>query len=217
MRCSLRHPLRARGFTLIEVLLATVLLAAGMALAFAAVRSTLAISSRGEAIASGNERMRAVEGFLRRRLVSAMPLALERDALSGNAAVFTGSPTQLRFVANVPDYLGRGGPYLHTLEVSGSGSTQELRLGLTLLQSGQLLEENPPRGSELLADGLKQVKLRYRGIEPGTTAMGRWQDNWEVPGRMPMLVSIEITPAQGAAWPPLVVALPQSSIAGSWR
>lgn len=217
MRPSLRHPLRARGFTLIEVLLATVLLAAGMALAFAAVRSTLAISSRGEAIASGSERMRAVEGFLRRRLVSAMPLALERDALSGNSAVFTGSPTQLRFVANVPDYLGRGGPYLHTLEVSGSGATRELRLGLTLLQSGQLLEENPPRGSELLADGLKQVKLRYRGIEPGTTAMGRWQDNWEVPGRMPMLVSIEITPAQGAAWPPLVVALPQSSIAGSWR
>ncbi|WP_303748841.1 prepilin-type N-terminal cleavage/methylation domain-containing protein [Stenotrophomonas pigmentata] len=211
------RPLHARGFTLIEVLLATVLLAAGMALAFAAVRSTLAISSRGEAIASGNERMRAVEGFLRRRLVSAMPLALERDALNGNAAVFTGSPKQLRFVANVPDYLGRGGPYLHTLEVSGSGEAQELRLGLTLLQSGQLLEENPPRGSELLADRLKQVKLRYRGIEPGTTAMGRWQDSWDVPGRMPMLVSIEVTPAQGAAWPPLVVALPQSSVAGSWR
>lgn len=219
MRPSLpsSRPLRARGFTLIEVLLATVLLAAGMALAFAAVRSTLAISSRGEAIASGNERMRAVEGFLRRRLVSAMPLALERDALNGNAAVFTGSQKQLRFVANVPDYLGRGGPYLHTLEVSGSGETQELRLGLTLLQSGQLLEENPPRGSELLADGLKQVKLRYRGIEPGTTVMGRWQDNWDAPGRMPMLVSIEITPAQGTAWPPLVVALPQSSLAGSWR
>ncbi|WP_313276146.1 prepilin-type N-terminal cleavage/methylation domain-containing protein, partial [Stenotrophomonas sp.] len=61
----------AAGFTLIEVLLATVLLAAGMALAFAAVRSTMAISARGEVIAAGNERMRAVEGFLRRRLSTA--------------------------------------------------------------------------------------------------------------------------------------------------
>ena len=211
------RPVRARGFTLIEVLLATVLLAAGMALAFAAVRSTLAISSRGEAIASGNERMRAVEGFLRRRLVSAMPLPLQRDALSGNAKVFTGTPQQLRFVANVPNYLGRGGPYLHTLEVSGNGDKQELRIGLTLLQNGELLEENPPRGSELLADDLKQVKLRYRGADPNTGAMGRWQDSWDLPGRMPALVSIEITPAGGPAWPPLVVALPQHGVAGSWR
>ena len=210
-------PARLRGFTLIEVLLATVLLAAGMALAFAAVRSTLAISSRGEAIASGNERMRAVEGFLRRRLVSATPLPLQRDAPAGIAAVFTGSPQQMRFVANVPDYLGRGGPYLHTLDVSGSGDGQQLRLGLTLLQGGQLLEENPPRGSELLADDLKQIKLRYRGIDPNSGAMGRWQDNWDAPGRMPALVAIEITPAHGAAWPPLVVALPQSAAAGSWR
>ena len=216
----MRHPslrMRARGFTLIEVLLATVLLAAGMALAFAAVRSTLAISSRGEAIASGNERMRAVEGFLRRRLVSAMPLPLQRDALSGNASVFTGTPQQLRFVANVPDYLGRGGPYLHTLQVSGSGDRQELRIGLTLLQNGELLEENPPRDSELLAEDLKQVKLRYRGTDPNTGAMGRWQDSWDSPGRMPALVAIEITPARGGAWPPRGVALPQHGVAGSWR
>ncbi|MEN5208618.1 prepilin-type N-terminal cleavage/methylation domain-containing protein [Stenotrophomonas terrae] len=213
----MRRPARPRGFTLIEVLLATVLLAAGMALAFAAVRSTLAISSRGEAIASGNERMRAVEGFLRRRLVSAMPLPLQRDAPAGVAAVFTGTAQQMRFVANVPDYLGRGGPYLHTLEVSGSGAGQQLRLGLTLLQGGQLLEEDPPRGSELLADDLKQVKLRYRGIDPSSGAMGRWQDSWDAAGRMPALVAIEITPAHGPAWPPLVVALPQSAAAGSWR
>jgi general secretion pathway protein J len=37
----------ARGFTLIEVLLATALLVGGLALAFATVRSALAISQRG--------------------------------------------------------------------------------------------------------------------------------------------------------------------------
>jgi general secretion pathway protein J len=54
-----------RGFTLIEVLLATVLLAAGLALAFATLRSATAMVQRGESIAQRNERIRAVEGFLR--------------------------------------------------------------------------------------------------------------------------------------------------------
>ncbi|MGE8279010.1 MAG: prepilin-type N-terminal cleavage/methylation domain-containing protein [Stenotrophomonas sp.] len=208
---------RAQGFTLIEVLLATVLLAAGMALAFAAVRSTLAISARGEVIAADNERMRAVEGFLRRRLSTAMALPMQRDALSGAASTFEGGPAELKFVAEVPDYLGRGGPYIHHLQVSGTGEQLQLRLGLLLLQAGQPIEEKPPRGPELLADDLKQVKLRYRGIDPATNALGNWQERWEVPGRMPVLVSIEVTPNRGAPWPPLLVALPQQSLAGAWQ
>lgn len=208
---------RARGFTLIEVLLATVLLAAGMALAFAAVRSAMSISARGEVIAADNERMRAVEGFLRRRLSTAMALPMQRDALSGAATVFSGGPQTLSFVAEVPDYLGRGGPYIHTLEVDGSGERQELRIGLVLLQAGQAVAETPPRSSELLVGELKQVRLRYRGIDPATSALGGWQEQWDVPGRMPLLVAIEITPARGAAWPPLLVALPQQAQAGSWR
>ncbi|MGH8053055.1 MAG: prepilin-type N-terminal cleavage/methylation domain-containing protein [Stenotrophomonas sp.] len=206
-----------RGFTLIEVLLATVLLAAGMALAFAIVRSTLAISTRGEAIASHNERMRGVEGFLRRRLASAMPLPMETDRVSGTATVFAGDAQRMRFIADVPDYLGRGGPYVHTLEVSGQGETQQLKIGLTLLQAGQQIPENPPRGMELLADDLKQVRLRYRGIDPASNQLTDWQPQWQVPGRMPRWVSIEVMPATGAAWPPLLVALPQQGVAGSWQ
>lgn len=202
-----------RGFTLIEVLLATALLAAGMVLAFAIVRSSTAISARGEAIASQNERMRAVEGFLRRRLASAMPLRLGEGRPDVADAVFLGDARQMRFVADVPGYLGRGGPYLHTLEVTGSGDAQQLHVGLVLLQAGQALEENPPRAPELLAGNLKQVRLGYRGIDPATGALGPWQGQWQVPGRMPLLVSIEIVTAGGMAWPPLVVALPQQQAA----
>ena len=48
---------RASGFTLIEVLLATVLLAAGLALAFATLRSSTALVGRGESMAQRNEHM----------------------------------------------------------------------------------------------------------------------------------------------------------------
>ena len=207
---------RSRGFTLIEVLLATVLLAAGMALAFSIVRSATAISSRGEAIASGNERMRGVENFLRRRLVAAQPLPFASDPDNGTSTVFSGDERQLRFVAEVPAYFGRGGPYLHALEVVDEEGGKALHIGLTLLQGGQLLEENPPRAPEVLADGLKDVRLAYRGIDPDSGALGQWQPQWQVPGRMPLLVSVEIIPADGKPWPPLVVALPQQGAARRW-
>src|SRR5690606_33473967 len=54
---------RTRGFTLIEILLATALLAAGLALAFATLRAAGATADRGEALAQRNEHMRAVLGF----------------------------------------------------------------------------------------------------------------------------------------------------------
>lgn len=206
-----------RGFTLIEVLLATVLLAAGMALAFAIVRSTLAISTRGEAIAAGSERMRGVESFLRRRLVAAMPLPMERDPAKGVGIAFSGDEQNMRFVAELPGYLGRGGPYVHALTVHEEDGAKQLRIGLTLLQAGQRVEEDPPRGLELLADDLEQVRFRYRGIDPTTRELGDWQPQWHEPGRMPLLVSVEIAPVTGKAWPPLVVTLPQRSEFGGLR
>src|SRR5690606_5693618 len=83
---------RAAGFTLIEVLLATVLLASGLALGFATVRAATATAERGEAIAARTERMRAVEGFLRRRLAGAQTIAFAQDPTNGGTLRFVGEP-----------------------------------------------------------------------------------------------------------------------------
>jgi general secretion pathway protein J len=86
----------SRGFTLIEVLLATTLLAAGLALAFATLRAATAIANRGEALAQRSEHMRAVEGFLRHRLAATQPIAFALDQDSGLASRFTGGGTGLQ-------------------------------------------------------------------------------------------------------------------------
>lgn len=200
---------RARGFTLIELLLATVLLAAGLALAFATVKSVMAVSARGEAMASRSERVRAVEAFLRRRLASAMPVLIGEGADAGEPQLFIGEPQRLRFVADVPDYLGRGGPYLHDIDLAGGTGPRRLQIALTLVQAGRQIPEQPARMPETLAEGLQAVRFRYRGLDPDSGRLGEWQDQWQAPRRMPLLVSIEIVPLQGAAWPPLTVALPQ--------
>src|SRR5690606_39686803 len=108
---------RMRGFTLVEILLATALLAAGLGLAFATLRAAGATAERGEALAQRNERMRAVLGFLRARIASARPVAFDIDADSGLARRFSGDEREIAFVADLPDYLGRGGPHLHRLQI----------------------------------------------------------------------------------------------------
>ncbi len=196
---------RARGFTLIEVLLATVLLAAGLALAFATLRSATQMTGRGEAIAQRNERMRAVEGFLRKRIASAQPIAFETEAGTQRGLRFVGDARRMRFVADLPDYLGRGGPYLHELAFDGDGA---LTVQFAMVLAGHTIRENPARGPEPLAEGLRTVRFRYRGID-GKGGLGEWRERWETAESLPAQVEVEIASADGASWPRLVVGLAQ--------
>ena len=105
---------RADGFTLLEMLLALVLLSAGLALAFATVRAATTMVERGEIRAQRNERARAVEGFLRQRIGTAMPVVFATDPGTFRQSRFLGEAKRIRFVADLPNYLGRGGPHCTT-------------------------------------------------------------------------------------------------------
>ncbi len=200
---------RAAGFTLMEILLATLLLALGLAVGFATLRSATALVHRGEATAARNERIRAVEGFLRARLASAQVIAFALDPEQGTASRFEGAPDRMRFVSDIPDYLGRGGPYLHDVQVVDDGT--RLQVGLAMVQAGQVIEEpGPPRPPELLADHLRQVHFRYRGLAEGG-GLGPWQDAWTQVESLPVQVAIQIEADDGLHWPDMVVTLAQGS------
>lgn len=194
-----------RGFSLIEVLLAMVLLASGMALAFATVRAATATSQRGEALAERSERMRAASGFLRRRIVSALAIGYDTDPATGSITRFEGEAERIRFVADLPDYLGRGGPHLHDIAVDTVDGKKRLIVSFATVVAGKSFPQK--RDPEPLAEGLKSVRFRYRG----TDEQGRpqaWQDKWEKPAELPMQVSVEIDTDAGP-WPKLIMTLPQ--------
>ena len=198
----------ARGFTLIEVLLATVLLAAGLALAFATLRSATAMVQRGETIAQYNERMRAVQGFLRRRIGSAQNIAFATDAGTQRQERFIGEPQRMRFVADLPDYLGRGGPYLHDIIAAENGNS--LLVSFAQVQAGQTVQEEQSRPPEALAEGLRAVRFRYRGLNQ-EGKLGEWQERWNAVENLPLQVLVEIEAADGQHWPPIIVSLAQGS------
>ncbi len=200
----------AAGFTLIEVLLATVLLVGGLTLAFATLRSATVISGRGEVIAGRSEQIRAVEGFLRQRLSGAQSMVMDNDPQTLQQVRFVGEPQRMQFVADLPSYLGRGGPYMHDLQVSGEGDHRQLAIALVQVQAGKQLPESSPRPPEALADDLREVRFRYRGIDPERGTIGSWQERWTPTDTLPLLVSIELRGGDGTVWPPLVVALRQT-------
>jgi general secretion pathway protein J len=198
---------RARGFTLIEVLLATVLLAAGLALAFATLRAATATTQRGEAIAQRNEHMRAVELFLRRRIGGARPVQFGMNQDTGVPRRFEGERDRMRFVADLPDYLGRGGPYLHELSIVDGPEGARLEVTFTLVLAGEPIAEDPPRPPEVLAERLDDATFRYRAMRPDNK-LGEWQTEWTAGDRLPLQVEVTLRDGNGRAWPPMIVALP---------
>lgn len=205
-----RHRRRTAGFTLIELLVATVLLAAAMTLGFATLRAASHAATRGEARAQRNERMRAVEGFLRKRIASALPVAFDLDSRTGNPSRFIGDNERLRFVADLPAYLGRGGPHLHDITVVRDGDGVRLQAQFAVVLGNKVIEEANPRPPESLVGGLREVKIRYRALDP-QMRIADWQDAWTQADRMPLQVRIDIVDASGEAWPPIVVSLPQAA------
>lgn len=203
---------RARGFTLIEVLLATMLLAAGLALAFATLRAAAATAQRGEAMAARNERIRAVSEFLRRRIGGAQGIVFELDQASGESLRFSGEARRMRFVADLPDYLGRGGPHLHALEVGNDGEGIALQVDFRMVLAGAAVggDARPP---EPLADRLRSVEFAYRTLGKRGVP-GPWLYEWAHPEALPLQVRVRIADAQGE-WPDMVVSLPMAASYGA--
>lgn len=201
----------AAGFTLVEVLLATVLLAAGLGLAFATLVASTKAASRGEAMAQRSERTRAVEGFLRKRLTAARPVPFAIDDDTMLPQRFVGEPERMRFVADLPDYLGRGGPYLHDFRIEEGADGVRIVVALSLVLAGEVVEDPEARPPELLADGLREARFRYRSLD-ADGGMGDWTERWEAVEQLPLLVEVTLTDADGREWPPLVVALPLAAL-----
>ncbi len=200
------------GFTLIEILLATMLLAAGLALGFATVRAAGATAERGEAMAARNERIRSVSEFLRSRIGGAQGIVFNLDNNSGQAQRFIGDSRSMRFVTDLPDYLGRGGPHLHELSLAGRGDASLLQVDFRMVVAGKTIQSADDRPPEPLADGLRSVRFSYRANPAGDQA-APWQPQWDSPEALPLMVRVELADKQGA-WPDVLITLPQAASYG---
>lgn len=204
-------PRRATGFTLIEIILATVLLALGLTIAFASLHSANASVQRAELAAARNEHLRAVQGFLYRTLQAAQPLVLARDARSQQVTYFDGARDRVRFVAAMPGYLSRGGPYVLTLKLVPSAADsdgQRLQFAYAMLVDEKPFADDDKLAPEDLLDGISEAHFEYRAL--GTDAkIGSWETHWNRPAELPLQVRLQLRFTDPVrAWPAFATALP---------
>lgn len=193
---------RSRGFTLIEAVLATSLLAVGLALAFGILRGATGATARAETASQRQERLRAVQGFLRTQVNAALPIGFEFDGESGEATFFRVAPRKLELVAAMPGYLSRGGPYLQTFElVDGAGGQRLVFQDRMLAPDGPLPVERPPL---VLLDGIEDAAFEAQTLDEQGHLAG-W-GAWTQSAQLPPLVRLRVRFNDDRRWPEFVAA-----------
>jgi len=134
------------------------------------------------------------------------------EAASGRTLRFIGEPERIAFVAELPPYLGRGGPGLHELALHHAADGRAwLGIGFATVLAGQVVADVPPREPEVLVEDVREFRVRFRSRDlPGQP--GEWSEQWERVDSLPLQVEITITSASAGTWPPLRVTLPQGGV-----
>lgn len=191
---------RNRGFSLIEVVLAMILVALIMGIAVGGIRMSRKAAENGERRIEATNSTRVTQEFLRMQLARTLPLAFAMDRTEGKNYVFEGADDEITFVAPMPGYLSKGGPYIQTLSIERG----ELRFRHRMLLS----EEEDDGEPVILLDRIRRGHFEFRGIDEDGK-LGDWTDDWEDSSRTPMMVRVELEfeKSSGFSWPVLEVPL----------
>jgi general secretion pathway protein J len=196
---------RIAGFTLVELMVALLLLALMSSILYGSLSLSATSWDRGEAKAEQAGDMRQTGEFLRQALTAEHPLRLHK-ALD-QPLYFAGASDSLAFAGATPGRVG-GGIYYFRIALAPSGESSKLLLSRTIPDYTAL---KPPSfdgaDASVLADGVAQLKFSYFGRDPDAADVvdPSWRDHWDDPQILPLLIRMEVKTAQGTSWPPLVV------------
>ena len=183
----------ARGFTLLEVMLAILLLALLLAGTYGAIRTAVRATHSGEAAIDRTNRLRVAQEFVRHQVSRIMPLAFDHDSATGANSVFEGKRDLMRFVAPMPGYLSKGGPYVQTLEFAGNRrGGRQLLFTDAMLNGFDPKEKKSARGEpSVLLDGIEDGRFQYRTLDE-QGQLTDWLDSWDDPSITPLMVRLVV-------------------------
>jgi general secretion pathway protein J len=211
---------RARGFTLLELMIALVL----MALMSAVLAGSLNLAGRswdaGESKAEASSGMRLAGDYLRTQLAAQFPQRMRK--IKDFPLLFGGAADELRYTATLPGRVGLGGMWYYRLGLAPAPGTGRVGLVLDRMIPDLNALDMPTFDDaqrSVLADDIKELKFGYFGNDSDATSDNAptWRDRWDDAQQLPILVRIDVTPAKGPAWPTLVIeprAAPEAGCRG---
>ena len=210
-------PRDARGFTLLETVVALTLLAVMLALLFAGLRTGLRAWDAGTSRGDRADQALLAYSFVRKELSAAFPWRL-KDPLTVRLA-FKGERERVRFVSMRPAEIGGGGLAFVSLEFeSARGARKEGRLVMrrtfAAAESRDLAPLDDAEAFALL-DGVTSARFEYFGAE-NETAQLAWSDVWDHAQRLPTHVRLAVKLGDEEL-PEMVVALRIGEEAGCYE
>lgn len=185
-------PTHARGFTLLEVMLAIMLLALLLAGTYGAIRTAVHAMHSGEAAIDRTNRLRVAQEFMRHQISRIMPLSFAQDKDTNTNEVFEGKRDSMRFVAPMPGYLSKGGAYVQTLSFAGNKrGGKQLLFADAMLNGFDIDEKSTDTEPSILLDQIEEGRFEYRTLDENGE-MTDWSDKWDDPAVTPLMVRIVI-------------------------
>lgn len=163
---------RARGFTLLEVLLALSIVAALVTIAFGGMRIALAAWRQGEDRAEAHQHVRSTALVLARAIGAAYPYRASRGLAPEPVVLFEGAPRRLAFVTQLPPFPPAASIAFTAvvIELQESGAP-----GLAVRQR-PLPNRDPFEEAEVVFRDPTVTALEVRYLDEA----GAWQEQWKV-------------------------------------
>ena len=200
-------PNRDRGFTLLELLVAILILTLLMTISISSVRIAGQSLVAGVDVADATEEMRTVSEFLRRQLAGLPPLVMG-DGQDQRIALQADSKS-LRFIAPAPQYSYGPGLIVYELTAERIDGLEYLTLSYAPFDPGSSDWQRPPPGSRrIISRGFEGVTFAYFGSEMRRDSPA-WRTDWRDDAeQFPSAVRIRTRDNDTAdGWPDLVYVL----------
>jgi general secretion pathway protein J len=207
-----------RGFTLIELVVALVLLGVMMVLLYSGITFSLRSWDAGDVNGRRAADRRIGENFLRREISETFPMRWKDPGTLRFA--FDGGNQALRFVSSRPAGVAQGGlslvgvaieedpkhPGVHNLVMRRAVADPDAA-------DFSALDRAEP---SILVENVDSVAFTYWGNDSDFSEP-RWSDQWSLPGRMPTMVRVRMKESDGSPLPDLLVKLMVSEEAGCFE
>ncbi len=218
-----------QGFTLVELLIALVLVSLITVLLFSGLRLGTRAWDGVERVTEQTAALRIARGFIERTLGQLRPTRVLYDA--EQVSVFAGTAQGIEFVSPLSAHVGISGLYVLRLTALEAGGRSNLVLTRWLLhpevlEGGDGIPEWEPfdgegvfsssgiddqdlasgaYGRTLLLEDVDEFEITYFGVAEGEDE-GDWYEDWLEQPRLPMLVRLRLT-TKAQTWPDAQIAI----------